>query len=51
MTESEIVQLLKDNVILVTNKGLKAPSKEVIHFSSQFRCDPDLQALFPGVFC
>ena len=46
--EAEIVHLLKDSVVLVTNKGPKLPSKEIIHFSSSFLPEPDLQKLFPG---
>lgn len=47
--ETEIVHLLKDSVVLVTNQGPKLPSKEIIHFSSSFLPDPDLQKLFPGI--
>lgn len=47
--EAEIVHLLKNSVVLVTNKGPKQPSKEIIHFSSSFLPDPDLQTLFPGI--
>lgn len=48
VTEAEIVQLLREHVVLVTNQGIKSPSKEVIHFSSQYKCEPDLQGFFPG---
>lgn len=49
MKEREIIHLLKDSVVLVTNKGPKLPSKEIIHFSSSYLPDPDLEKLFPGI--
>ena len=47
--EAEVIHLLKDCVVLVTNKGGKLPSKEVIHFSSAFLPSPNLEQLFPGM--
>ena len=47
--ESEVVHLLKDTIVLVTNKGRVLPSKEVIHFSSSYLPSPDLEKVFPGI--
>ena len=46
--ETEVIHLLKDCVVLVTNQGRKLPSREVIHFSSPYLPDPDLEKMFPG---
>lgn len=48
ITEAEIVHLLKDSVVVVTNQGPKLPSKDVVHYSSSYIPDPDLEKLFPG---
>lgn len=48
INEKEIILLVKNSVILATNDGLKSPSAEVIHFSSEYACHPDLLDLFPG---
>ena len=48
ITEVEIVHLLKDSVVVVTNQGPKLPSKDVVHYSSSYLPDPDLEKLFPG---
>ena len=47
--EAEIVHLFKDSVVLITNQGRKLPSKEIVHFSSSYLPDPDLEKLFPGI--
>ena len=47
--EAEIIHLFKDSVVLVTNHGRKLPSRDIIHFSSSYRPDPDLEKLFPGI--
>ena len=46
--EAEVIHLLKDSVVLITNQGPKLPSKETIHFSSSYLPDPDFENLFPG---
>lgn len=49
VTENEMVSLLKDCVALATKKhGARQPSKEVLHFSSQFQPSYDFEKLFPG---
>lgn len=47
---SQIVEELKDCVQLVTNKGIKRPQEEVIHFSSEYKDQWDLPKQFPGMF-
>ena len=47
--EAEVVHLLKDCVVLITNQGPKLPSEEIVHFSSAYLPDPDLKKLFPGI--
>ena len=48
VSETEMIRLLKDCVVVVTNQGSKQPCKEVVHFSSAYRCEDDLQTKFPG---
>ena len=50
INESEIIPMLKKCVVLVTNRGLKTPDTEIIHFSSEYlsRRD-DLVQMFPGM--
>ena len=48
VTERDMIRLLKDCVVVVTNHGPKHPSKDVVHFSKHYKCDPDLQSNFPG---
>lgn len=47
--ETEVIHLLKDSVVLITNQGPMLPSKETVHFSSSYLPDPDLEKLFPGM--
>ena len=48
--ETEIVHLLKECVVIVTKKhGPKQLSKEVVHFSSDYKPDDDLETMFPGM--
>ena len=50
VSEAEMVHLLRDCVVIVTAKhGPKQPSKDVIHFSSEYNCKDDLLSMFPGV--
>jgi len=50
VSEAEAVSLLKDCVAVVTKKhGARQPSKEVVHFSSQFQPADDLEKMFPGL--
>ena len=48
VSETEMVRLLKDCVVLVTKHGSKQPSREVIHFSSAYKHEDDLVTKFPG---
>ena len=48
--EAEMVRLLKDCVVLVTNHGSKQPCREVIHFSSAYKPEDDLVTKFPGIY-
>lgn len=50
VSEAEMVRLLKDCVVLVTNHGSKQPSREVIHFSSAYKPEDDLVTNFPGTY-
>ena len=50
VSEAEVVSLLKDCIAVVTKKhGARQPSKEVVHFSSQFQPADDLEKMFPGL--
>ena len=49
VTESEIIRLFKECIAVVTkHHGMKQPGKETVNFSSEYKCTPDLEALFPG---
>lgn len=49
VSETEMVRLLKECVVIVTNHGPRQPCREVVHFSSAYRCEDDLQTMFPGI--
>ncbi len=51
--EAEMVQLLKDCVVVVTKQhGPKQPSRDVVHFSSEYKPaeEDDLDTMFPGMW-
>ena len=48
VAQGQMVADLKESLILVTNKGLKLPSKQPVHFSSVYKPQWDLEAEFPG---
>lgn len=49
VNEAEVVSLLQGSVALLTkHHGRLQPSKDVLHFSSEFQPDYDLEQLFPG---
>ena len=49
VNEAEVLSLLQGNVALVTKgHGRLQPSHDVLHFSSEFKPDYDLEKLFPG---
>ena len=44
----QLIADLKDDVILITNRGRKKPSKEVIHFDAQYKNQWNLSRMFPS---
>ena len=48
VSQDQMVADLKESLYLVTNKGLKLPSKEPVHFSKVYQPQWDLVAEFPG---
>lgn len=39
---------MREGLAVVTNKGVKLPSKEPVHFSSVYEGQWDLERFFPG---
>lgn len=50
LSEQEVVPLLKDSVLLLTNKGPKLVTEVKVHFSSEYATQPDIVQMFPGEF-
>ena len=48
VAQCQLIADLKESLFLVTNKGLKLPSKEPIHFSSVYEPQWDLESEFLG---
>ena len=46
--QPQLIADLKDDVVLITNKGRKKPSKEVIHFNAQYKNQWNLSRMFPS---
>ena len=50
VTESEVIRLFKECIAVVTKRhNAKQPSKEVVHFNSEYKSSPDLEGMFPGI--
>ena len=45
---SQVIAKLKECVLIVTNQGVKMPTKDNIHFASEYKEQWDLSKLFPG---
>lgn len=48
ITQNEIVNVIKDTVVLVTDTGRAKPSKESIHFSREYKPMWSFKDMFPG---
>ena len=48
VNEMEVVSLLKDVVVLVTNKGSQLVSGSSVHFSPEYGNQPNIVEMFPG---
>ena len=49
VNEMEVVSLLKDVVVLVTNKGSQLVSESSVHFSPEYGNQPNIVEMFPGI--
>lgn len=48
INEKEVMALLKDTAMLLTNQGPKLITEMNIHFDSAYGSQPDIVQMFPG---